>query len=303
MSRFLTNFWSKPETHLVGISAHGAAWLSQDQGQPHQWHQMIWERSQTPIHSVQALATQLRQTSTTPIAWIVAPSLLRHWLQKPPAQIQSLRELHAVTLARATQLFGVPHIADGSHAVSWTISGEWHASQAFVCAALPEAWQTALQSNASGGRHSVYSPLQLAMSKFKPSLPKQGWVALIAVDTLNLMYLDAGQLSYLRCVQLSKQLTSEQLQELVLAEWRRDMLRTPYKADHLHWLGLTDATQDVLAVGSEIRPIASSIKAPLTFLAKIPEGSFAPNAIESSELDEAQQAVWCALQCIGASDA
>lgn len=300
MSRFLTSVWSKPEAHIVGVSAQGAAWVSQDQGQAYRWHQINWDTTQTPGDSVQALIPQLQWSSTTPIAWIAAPSLLRHWLQKPPEQIQSLRELHAVTLARATQLFGTPNMTGASRSASWKIAGDWHASQAYLCSALPDSWQTALQNHAFEGSHCICSPLQLAMATFKPSLPQQGWVALMAADALNLMYFELGRLSYFRSIQLPKQQTAEELQALVIAEWRRDMLRTQFKADHLHWLGLTDETQDILAAVSEIRPMASNIGASLTFLPNKPEGLSGSNTIASGDLDEAQQAVWCALRCRGA---
>ena len=297
MSRFLTNFWSRSERCFVGISDKGAAWVSQDEGQAYRWHQVNWDTAQAPGGSVQTLLSQMRLSSTTPIAWVVAPSLLRHWLQNPPEQIQSLRELHAVTLARAMQLFGSPNMIGALHSASWKIAGDWHASQAYLCSALPDAWQTALQNHAFEGSRGVYSPLQLAMSTFKPSLPQQGWVALLTVDTLNLMHFELGRLGYFRSIQLPQRQSSEELQALVVAEWRRDMMRTQFKTDHLYWLGLTDATQNILATVSEIRLLASNIGTRLTFMSKNQDGLSESTAIKYVDLNEAQQAVWCALQC------
>lgn len=292
MSRFLTNNLRRSATRLVAVSSHGAVWVDAA-SDPRSWSRIImWEEGSNPTIAMQLLRIKMKLTADSELAWVVAPSLLRHWLQAPPANTQSLHELHAVAQARAVQLFGASMPTEVSLISTWDVAGDWHAAQAFMCGAMPSIWRLALQNRANTN-NQICSPLQLALRSFKHQLPASGWLALVIADTLHLMFFENKQIQNLRCLALSSKLATTDLQSLALTEWRREMLRSNKLSDQLQYLNLTSQDHSNLTMPAGLKRVKWTPK-----LMGIDEAiqESTPSAVGIHELE---QTLWCALQCAG----
>ena len=148
MSRFLPKFLrsmvsaGSSTTTMVGINSESAAWLEHSPTGLAHWRTVDWHGA-TPDQALDLLSNQLGVTQPGDCRLVFAPSVLRHWLQTPPAQVASLRELRDVAQARCTQLFGTVPSTNNTPA-QWTVSAQWHASQPFVCTAISRARKTIL---------------------------------------------------------------------------------------------------------------------------------------------------------------
>jgi hypothetical protein len=245
VSLFPINKVSRSTIQTIAVGATGAAWIVRDDVQKIQMYALSWQGYEFAKVAIDSLLNRLNTTPFSGVQWVVAPSLLKHWLQQPPDHIQSLSELHAVTRQRAQQLFGNAYpISLNGQASSWVVSADWHVSQPFLCGAIPASWyavwtKEATQRNSRAMFNplsSITSPLQLTLSKFQKILPADGWIAVLVSGTLYLMYFKTSQCMHFRSLNLSETLRIEDLQAAAIAEWQRDSLRTQLYSDQLHWL-------------------------------------------------------------------
>lgn len=242
MSRFLPESVRpvKP-THFVGLNARAAAWLVPSATGLLHWQKMAWDPCSPGFNEAVVVKSIVNLVQTSPqqkIAWILAPSLARNWLQAPSQQIGSLTELHAVAQARASQLFGegASSAAGREH---WAVTGDWQASRSFLCAAMPSVWSESLQFVMTPGKgNSIHTPLTLALAHFEGQLPNSGWLALAIAGELCIMRRTAERVTRLRSLRLPVNSTPESAEALAIAEWQREVLRSQDSSLHLHWLCL-----------------------------------------------------------------
>ena len=199
MSRFLHSLLpSRKSVHLVGLSARGAAWLaSSATGAPH-WQQAAWETCLSASNISIALKSVMDLLDPSPaqgIAWVLAPSLVRSWVQFPSPQIASLSELQAVAQARASQLFGEP-VCAAAPGVPWAVTADWQAGRPFLCMTSPFVWVQSLQALSQGGKNGqILSPLMLALEHFKQQIPASGWLAMAVAGELSISHWTGGRIS------------------------------------------------------------------------------------------------------------
>ena len=275
---------SAQSSQIVGLGAHGAAWQALGPTRQLQWQQTEWSTAPKAFDTsaLRSWVQTLALPSGTDIHWMLAPSLIRHWLQSPPALTASLSELHAVAQARATQQFGPSGLATGSDAVDWTVAADWHATQPFLCAGIATGLHQALHV-ARGRTPVIVSPLMLALSQYQHQLPRQGWLALALVDEFHVMQIVGTRISRLRSARVAPQTPSLQLEHLVVQEWQREQLRAQSDATMLHWLNLTP-TSSAEPVSPALRPIRPPVAKEVHAQAlAVPVGS----------VSEAMQAAWC----------
>lgn len=306
MSHFPISLKFQPALQTIAIGTSGAAWMVQVGMQKMQLHSAAWQEQQTASQAIDSLLDVLSIARSSGVQWVVAPSLLKHWLQQPPDHIQSLSELHAVSRQRAQQLFGSVHPSStNSHTSSWVVSADWHASQAFLCTAMPESWHAVLTGEkamqganvASNKVVSIVSPLHLILSKFQKQFPVNGWLAVVVANTLYLIFFKNKKCVHFRSLQLEIALKAEELQAIALVEWRRDMLRTQQNSEQLHWLCLMPIAAASNANSALLKPLqwhpvntADMRDAESTI--------YSGNKTEECvELSEVKLAAWCALQC------
>jgi hypothetical protein len=308
VSHFLTKLKLRPALQTIAIGSSGAAWMVPVAGQKNQLHSVAWQEHQTAEQAIESLLRRLSIERSSAIQWVVAPSLLKHWLQQPPDHVQSLNELHTVSHQRAQHLFGgvLPSSITGQ-ASTWVVSADWHASRAFLCAALPQNWVAPLMGKesmqdtivVSNKASAIVSPLQLILSKFQKYFPSHGWLAVVTANTLYLMYFKNKQCVHFRSLQLATDLKIEELQTIALVEWQRDMLRTQQNSEQLHWLCL----MPLLAASN----LTSALLKPLQWhpinTTEIRDFETAAHADikrdVQSDLSEVKLTAWCAVQCAG----
>lgn len=301
VSRFLPEALKPTRlTHLVGLGARGAAWLATDETRSMQWQQTEWDSYSSGFNPEAALKSVIDLIGISPkhhIGWILAPSLARSWIQTPPLQTASLAELHAVAQARANQLFG--RASSRIASTQWAVTGDWHASQSFLCAAMPSVWSLPLQSVIKRDKRcSIYSSLTLALARFKAQLPNNGWLALAIAGELNIMHWAEGRMTRLRSTHLPIDSTAASAEALAVTEWQREMLRAQNNSPYLHWLCLLPNANAVSPASnlSAIQPIE------WTPSERVPIPQRPGNIVESGEEQvaplEAMHAAWSAQQLI-----
>jgi hypothetical protein len=315
VSHFLTKFWSQSVVQTVAIGTAGAAWITLVASQKQQLQTLLWAEQSSLSKGLDALRSRLRVQQVNQIQWVAAPSLLKHWLQQAPEQVQSLGELHTVTTQRAQQLFGSSSLAGATIAggtiagatspgSNWRVAAEWHVSQAFLSTAMPDDWFTALAGigDQQSRREAVVtpnitSPLQLILTGFKEELPANGWLAIAVANTLYVMYLKGKICLHFRSLQLHTGVSEEDIQATALVEWQRDMLRTQHSSNQLHCLSMMPTRVPVTSNSVLLKPISWPIQK-VSGLLDMQGNDVFLNAIDSSaDLSEVKQAAWCALQC------
>ena len=307
MSHFPISFKLQPALQTIAIGASGAAGVTQAGMQKMQLHSVAWQEQQTAAQVIESLLHGLSIARSSGVQWVVAPSLLKHWLQQPPDHIQSLSELHAVSRQRAQQLFGSVHLSStNSHASSWVVSADWHASQAFLCAAMPESWLAALMGKesmqdaivASNKVVSIVSPLQLILSKFQKQFPVHGWLAVVVANTLYLIFFKNKKCVHFRSLQLEIALKTEELQAIALVEWRRDMLRTQQNSEQLHWLCLMPNAAASKASSAFLKPLQWHL-ANTAYIREAETTAYSGSQSDVQiDLSEVKLTAWCAVQCV-----
>ena len=305
MSHFLTKLWPQSAVQSVAIGASGAAWITRGSVQKPQLQAMHWPEQTSLTQAIDSVLNRLSLSRSNNVQWNAAPSLLKHWLQQAPDQIQSLNELHAVSVQRAQQLFGsISAPGFTLQSSSWVVSANWDASQAFLSAAIPEGWNAALaecidRKNTTSLNISAYitSPLQLILASFQRQLPSNGWLAIAVANTLYLMYFKSKACQHFRSLQLKAGLGTEEIQAIALMEWQRDMLRTQQKSDQLLWLCMLPIGSSANVNSVLLKPLQwhSTNASSLLDMAGN-DASFIPMDSPSA-LSEVKLAAWCAFQC------
>ena len=306
MSHFQTSLRPKSAVQTVAISASGAAWLERVSSQRLQLQTMAWVKEQTEAQAIDSVLNRLSLSRTQKVLWVTAPSLLKHWLQQPPDNIQSLNELHAVTRQRAQQLFGAVHPSStNGHGSSWVVSADWHASQAFLCGAMPASWHAALLGNgstrdahaASNKACSIVSPLQLILARFLKQFPAHGWLSVVVANTLYLMFFKNKTCVHFRSLQLKPALSTADMQAIALVEWQRDMLRTQQNSEQLHWLCLMPIAAASHASSALLKPVQWHPANAADMRDAESKACLGNQADVRVELSEVKLVAWCALQC------
>jgi hypothetical protein len=276
VSRFLPRLWkrtltpgSSPDATLppavVGINAQGAAWLARSAAGVGHWHYLAWPNA-TPQQALDQLQGQLQKHSapSDPLhtRLVLAPSLVRHWLQTPPAQVASLKELRSVALARCSQLFGTP-ASNGTVNATWSVSADWHARSPFVCAALASDWANACAQKQA--RAQVTQDLvALVTQQYQRHLPRDGWLALVVAHTLYLLQFERKRIVGLRSMRMPAGADAMQLQHAAFEEWTREMLRTQTQTPILHWLcPIPHGERIALLPDMRILPFSLALRVPL----------------------------------------
>jgi hypothetical protein len=308
VSHFLTKLKLRPALQTIAIGSSGAAWMTPVAGQKMQLHSVMWQEQQTAEQAIESLLRRLSIERSSAVQWVVAPSLLKHWLQQPPDHVQSLNELHAVSHQRAQHLFGsVQPSSMSGQASTWLVSADWHASRAFLCAALPQNWAAPLMGKesmqdtivVSNKASAIVSPLQLILSKFQKQFPSHGWLAVVTANTLYLMNFKNKQCVHFHSLQLAIDLKIEELQTIALVEWQRDMLRTQQNSEQLHWLCLMPIFGAVNVSSALLKPLQWH---PInTTDIRDFETTAHTNIKRDAQIDlsEVKLTAWCAVQCAG----
>ena len=232
MSRSLTKPAALELPKVLGVGTDGLAWCDTSPLGGVQCHQMDWPSDCDGASAAALWKASLRQRAWAPaqaITVCLSSGLVRHWLQTPPAGTRSLAELHAVASARASALMG------GLPSESWLVSGAWDFQRPFVCTALATRWAPLLQAIQGTHRNTrTVHAFGLAYAHCDAALPKDGWLAILVGDGLQLMHRKDGLVTSLRSVALAQFEVQADLEAAVVAEWHREQLRTQEAAGVLH---------------------------------------------------------------------
>lgn len=229
---------------LLGVSGEGVAWLA-PAASPPAWQTWDWPACEdSPSAFIDWLKNHSPESgcSGRPVQLCLSPDIARHWLQPVPSGTASLSELHAVAMATAQQLWG-----EGS-VEAWSVMGDWRSGGAFLCTAVPAAWERVwAELRARWGELSIHTPLLLALrhglsgarltshSLSGPRWPRHGWVGFALAHHLFVLRLQDAQVASLRCVQIPHAAGCASLEKAVLQEARREMLRYGGQQEPVHY--------------------------------------------------------------------
>ncbi len=303
MSRFLPKFLSSnlgslsSATTIVGVNAEGAAWLEHSPSGLAHWRTVAWH-SAAPDQALDLLSNQFGITRPGDCRLVFSPSVLRHWLQTPPAQVASLRELRDVAQARCTQLFG--NAPSTNHAAArWSVSAQWQASQPFVCTALSNAWTNALEAHATQLPASD-DLIACALAHYRSVIPSTGWLALVIAQSLYVLQLKSGAVLSLRSLRLPLLADAAEILSTAKEEWKREMLRSDSSATTLVCLYLhPDTVPSVLPAGLQILPTQLSARLPAFSAAQPLLNGARTDSAPSEPLQETLLTAWSAQQWMG----
>jgi hypothetical protein len=206
-----------------GVDARGIAW--QEDGLVH--HETF---------GADAVALAAAVSGARQVEIVAANELAVHWLQAPPASLQSLRELRLVAQARCAHLHG-------GRPDDWWVAGDWSLDEPFVCAALPFAvvrpvgescarrglqvrWSTAWSLVAGRGAHQV---------------PANGWTGLRSPERALLWHCAGGGVTAMTSMALAPGITERALRERTHLHLRLETVGTASQADaasdpEVHWI-------------------------------------------------------------------
>jgi hypothetical protein len=211
---------------VVGLCTAGAAWYS---AQQRDWMLELASTTNPANNLGTALAAVMQRTlaqlpnhQPADIIWLASPDLMPTWLQTPTPGIRSLQELHALTHARAAQLFGS---ADSP----WLLSAHWQHHQPFLCSAAASSWAANLQGQ-------LTSLLHLLLHQMEPQLASSGWLAITSQSHLHLMYRQHKRWLHLRSMRLPTPSSEEKFIQRVHDEWQREALKTGHATGQLQSL-------------------------------------------------------------------
>lgn len=275
MSRWRSKPKEQALPRVLGVSAQGVAWLAPEATD---WQSWDWpEDVDGPTALREWVLNQAPQLSAAqqPVQVCLAPGLARHWVQAVPDSTASLAELQAIAAARAQQLWGPG---------GWMVTGDWRHQGAFLCTAVPAAWEAAWAAmRERWGAVALHTPLLLAQQYGRTLWPREGWLALAVAGHLYVQRREAGRMVSLRSVRWPAESTLETLQVQASQEGRREMLRADSTQEALHWLAWCEGGGQTPAQGA-LKPLAWR-----------DAGATPTVALDASE---AMQAAWCARQCL-----
>lgn len=161
---------------VMALDAQRLAWRQRGGANAGQTAVVDWAHDPgAAVNSALGLTAATASTSPAPpqsVDLIVAGPWVKHWLQTPPTGVASFQELQLVARARCAHLFG--HTP-----ADWTVTGDWHTTHAFVCAALSASTHLAFEQafSAQGIPVRWHTTWGLITSRRAPWLPASGWVA------------------------------------------------------------------------------------------------------------------------------
>jgi hypothetical protein len=134
------------------------------------WKRNAGDRSIQAASHAKGLTALARDTGCTALQIIVGHDLAVHWLQKPPAEARSLRELQLVAASRCAHLHG------GSPD-DWWVAADWDSETDFVCAAIPQATVREIAAQAQAANVSLqWTTAWLVAGAARPaSFRRGGW--------------------------------------------------------------------------------------------------------------------------------
>jgi hypothetical protein len=300
VSRFLPEFMrfklgvASSTATVIALNDEGAAWLEHSDIHGSRWRSLSWQGS-APMQALEMLGLALGQIPITDCQLVFAPSVLRYWLQTPPQQIASLRELRDVAQARCHQLFGVSH-STGAVIAGWSVSAKWHASQPFVCTAISAAWTQALEAHKSS-LSTNHDLVGLVLQNCHAIIPRTGWLAVVVAQSLYLLQLKTRSVLSLRSMRLP--LLADAMQSLHTAkeEWVREKLRSCSDAPTLSCLYLhPDVAPSAIPTGLTLLSAQMNARIP------VPHTAYTSSEVASTDLtlyelrQEALLTAWCARQ-------
>lgn len=284
---------------VVGMNAAGAAWLEHRATGLAHWRTLAWQGA-APSQALEKLRLQLGSTQLAGCRLVLAPSVLRHWLQTPPSQVASLRELQGVAQARCTQLFG-PAPAPSADPTAWSVAAHWHANQPFVCTALPTAWAEALAAQHIG-LSSSHDLVAQALHHYRAAIPSTGWLVLVIAHSLYVLQLKGRSVLSLRVLRLAQQANAAQILTMATEEWTRAMLRANSSAPTLSCLYLhPEAVPSVIPAGLQLLPTPWAIPIPMLTAAPATSDAASPGSAGSALPNEALWTAWSAQHLISGS--
>lgn len=165
---------------------------------------------------------------------IVGNDVALHWVQTPPASLASFVELRQIAQVRCAHLHG------GSPE-DWWVTGDWHASRLFVCAALPRAmvstWeQQFAQCQLVPRWHTTWG---IASAGLASAFPIDGWSAMRSPARLVLWHCRKGRIDCMASLATDGreepvQLTVKARQQILVENSRTDHTA----GDVVHWIDL-----------------------------------------------------------------
>lgn len=206
----------RSEALCVGISATQMAWRLPSGAQ--QVTPLLLDASTD--HAVDAVAATVADAAggiarVGALHVVVGSGLARHWVQTSTPGLRSIAELEELVRSRAEVLFG--------HGAAGVVSGDWHATKPFLCAALPQAvcdLVTAFAERFAASRH-LRTGLAAALSRHARGLPGNGWSALYEPEALHFIHTTAGRIDHLRSVVLTASLSETDWMQTLRSELSR----------------------------------------------------------------------------------
>jgi hypothetical protein len=230
----VSRYPSDKPTRIVAVDDVGAVWV--EMSSPEVWHHAMFARNapdtSASVAEQRHVLSELAATGTGTF-WVLSHASMPCWLQVPPQDTRSLKELQAVVHSRARQWLNPAHVAD-----ELLVHADWSAHYPFFCETLPAYWQVLL-----GSTPRVSSPLRLGLARLTRRRPPPGWYAITTPDEAHLLLHHKGHWQQLRSLRLRGSGATAVIAEQVHGEWQRERLRQPGHDGHLNWihLGHTDA--------------------------------------------------------------
>lgn len=205
---------------FAGLDAQGMAW--QYNGAP---------PSTAPL-AREATALAQRIVARARVHLIAADDVAVHWIQTPPTGVHSLKELRQIAASRCAHLFGgVP--------AGWWVAGDWSATRAFVCAALPMDRIGPLQRalTEAGAQASWHTAWGLLCRARAGRFPTEGWCAVRSAGRVVVWCCRQGHVIGLASLTIDAQADASKAQEVVEQLLRIEAMRDPaLVSGPVHWV-------------------------------------------------------------------
>lgn len=206
-----------------GLDAHQLAWRAE-----------VGSRPRCARHA-QALVQALADLPAGAGVDLVAGNDVSvHWLQTPPTSVASLEELKLVAAARCAHLYG------GSPQ-DWWVTGDWSATEPFVCAALPYSTISPIQQALDAAKVQVRWKTAWAAvcAAHAHTFPADGWSALRSPARMMVWHCRQGRVDCLATHGISPDASDEGLTAQALQFAQIQALRDArLSSGSVHWIAL-----------------------------------------------------------------
>jgi len=232
---------SQPEssatTAIVGMGSRGYCWRTPEGSAP-----AVEQGNADAVR--QALASLPVGTTVNVVA---GHDTAVHWLQTPPASLQSMEELRLVAAARCSQLYG-------GTARDWWIAGDWNAAAPFACAALARSQVGTLDEAlaAAGLRVRWQSVWGLVCGHHADQFPATGWSALRTPERIVAWHCLDGRINAITTLAIDPQADAAEAQRAVASQIQLEGLRDsalPQGPVHWHTIAAEHEAAAALAAG------------------------------------------------------